>query len=109
LGVDLMFPHLFGGSFCVARAGLAHPGTSPPPHTHTHTTPGHTAGPARFAVDLDGGLDEVDTGPAYAGPPMHTISVFVNPPLPSPDPTSPTVTEVKPGRPIPAAVCGTST
>lgn len=42
------------------------------------------SGAARFHVDVDGGLEETDTGPDYLGPPMHTFAVFAEPPEPSP-------------------------
>ncbi len=59
-------------------------------------------GPARLTLDFDGGLDEVDTGPSYKeGPPMHTFSLFVNPPLETPSPDTPGVLTVKPGDHIP--------
>ena len=61
-------------------------------------------GAARFAVDVDGGLDETDTGPSYHDQaPIHTISVYVNPPLQSPDPADPAVEVINAGDPVPAA------
>jgi hypothetical protein len=44
--------------------------------------------PCLVAVDIDGQMDGQDTGKGYKGPPIHTISLFANPPLadkPSPD------------------------
>lgn len=67
------------------------------------------AGPSQFTVDVDGGLDEVDTGPKYKGPPMHTFSVFVNPPLQSPNPKDPNVTYVAAGAPIPSTIAPNTT
>ena len=58
---------------------------------------------ARFAVDVDGGLDETDTGPGYAGAPIHTASVYYNPPLLAPDPADPAVRVVGAGDAVPAA------
>lgn len=37
--------------------------------------------PCQVAVDIDGQMDEQDTGKGYKGPPIHTISLFANPPL----------------------------
>ena len=54
---------------------------------------------ARFTLTLDGGLDDVDTGPNYAGPPIHTLSCFVNPFLATPD--RPSVFTVAAGKPVP--------
>jgi hypothetical protein len=40
--------------------------------------------PTQFTLTLDGGLDDVDTGPSYKGPPMHTFTAVVNPFLATP-------------------------
>jgi hypothetical protein len=37
--------------------------------------------PCLVAVDIDGQMDAQDTGKGYKGPPIHTISIFANPPL----------------------------
>ena len=37
--------------------------------------------PCLVAVDIDGQMDGQDTGKGYKGPPIHTISLFANPPL----------------------------
>ena len=68
------------------------------------------AGSARFAVDFDGGLDSTDTGPAYAGPPVHTFSVFANELDPDPPQAGdPGVTAVAPGDPLPVSVPANTT
>lgn len=36
--------------------------------------------PCLVAVDIDGQMDGQDTGMGYKGPPLHTISIFANPP-----------------------------
>merc|ERR1711988_28987 len=51
---------------------------------------------ARFHLDVDGGMNEVDTGMYYNGPPMHTMAVFANPMLQAPDVSDPNVIEIKP-------------
>jgi hypothetical protein len=54
--------------------------------------------PCLVAVDIDGRMDTQDTGKGYNGPPLHTISIFANPPLrgkPMPDDRG--VLYVKPG------------
>ena len=33
---------------------------------------------------MDGGLDDIDTGPDYTGPPIHTFTAVVNPFLATP-------------------------
>jgi hypothetical protein len=37
--------------------------------------------PCLVAVDIDGQMDAQNTGKGYKGPPIHTISLFANPPL----------------------------
>jgi len=59
--------------------------------------------PCLVAVDIDGQMDGQDTGKGYKGPPIHTISLFVNPPLPGkPKLDAPGVCAVKPGEKPPA-------
>jgi hypothetical protein len=59
--------------------------------------------PCLVAVDIDGQMDEQDTGKGYRGPPLHTVSVFANPPLTDkPRPDEPGVRTVKPGEAPPA-------
>lgn len=54
--------------------------------------------PSLVAIDIDGQMDGQDTGKGYKGPPIHTISVFANPPLEDkPRPGDPGVFAVKPG------------
>jgi len=60
--------------------------------------------PCLVAVDIDGQMDTQDTGKGYQGPPIHTISIFANPPLAGkPMPDGPGVRTVKPGEKPPAA------
>ena len=55
--------------------------------------------PCLVAVDIDGQMDAQDTGKGYKGPPIHTISIFANPPLSGkPKPDDPGVRTVKPGE-----------
>ena len=59
--------------------------------------------PCLVAVDIDGQMDEQDTGKGYKGPPLHTISIFANPPLSGkPQPGDPGVLTVKPGEKPPS-------
>lgn len=61
--------------------------------------------PGRLAVDFDGAMDETDTGPTYAGPPLHTFSWFVDPSPAAgslPDPEAPQTIVVRPGDAWPA-------
>ena len=65
--------------------------------------------PSQFMVDFNVGMDGTDTGAAYKGPPVHTFAVFVNPPLPVPNPENdPTVVPVSPGEPIPTVPAGST-
>jgi hypothetical protein len=58
--------------------------------------------PCLVAVDVDGQMDDQDTGKGYKGPPVHTISIFANPPLrDKPRPGNPGVHAVKPGETAP--------
>jgi hypothetical protein len=55
--------------------------------------------PCLVAVDINGQMDTRDTGKGYKGPPIHTISLFANPPLSGkPTPDLPGVLAVKPGE-----------
>ena len=59
--------------------------------------------PCQVAVDIDGQMDEQDTGKGYKGPPIHTISLFANPPLlDKPRLGEPGVLAVRPGEMPPA-------
>lgn len=53
--------------------------------------------PGLFAVDIDGQMDLQHTGRGYAGDPIHTLSIFANPPITDkPDPEDPGVYVVEP-------------
>jgi hypothetical protein len=55
--------------------------------------------PALFTVDIDGQMDEQNTGKDYSGPPIHTVTVFANPLISDkPDPDDPDVYAVQPGQ-----------
>jgi hypothetical protein len=59
--------------------------------------------PCLVAVDIDGQMDGQDTGKGYKGAPIHTISLFANPPLDDkPKPDDPGVLTVKPGETPPS-------
>ena len=59
--------------------------------------------PCLVAVDIDGQMDGQDTGKGYKGPPIHTISLFANPPLAGkPKPNDLGVMTVKPGETPPS-------
>lgn len=59
--------------------------------------------PCQVAVDIDGQMDTQDTGMGYKGPPIHTISIFANPPIAGkPKPDDAAVLTVKPGEIPPA-------
>lgn len=60
---------------------------------------------ARVAVDMDGALDDTDTGPSYSGPPIATFVWFVDgaPAAGLPDPAAPTTLVVRPGDALPNA------
>ena len=63
--------------------------------------------PCLITVDIDGQMDEQDTGLSkkgnYSGPPIHTLTIFANPILKDrPDPTGNLVYAVKPGEKPPS-------
>lgn len=59
--------------------------------------------PCLIAIDIDGQMDGQDTGKGYQGPPIHTLSIFANPPLVGkPRPNDPGVLAVKPGETPPS-------
>ncbi|MCX7011370.1 MAG: endo-polygalacturonase [Candidatus Sumerlaeota bacterium] len=53
--------------------------------------------PALVAVDIDGQMDDQDTGEGYNGPAIHTVSIFAHPILERPAMTDPGVVVVTPG------------
>ncbi len=59
--------------------------------------------PCQIALDIDGQMDDQDTGLSpsgvYAGPPINTVTIFANPVLsPRPSPTDPGTYAVQPGH-----------
>ncbi len=62
--------------------------------------------PANVNVDIDGQMEDKYTGMDYAGPKIHTISLFGNPVYKEPSTTNSRVISLNPGETIPA---GTST
>lgn len=58
-----------------------------------------TTGNAQVVIDFDGTMDETDTGPSYAGPPIHTFCWFVDDSLPVsalPDPADKDTIVIRP-------------
>ena len=53
--------------------------------------------PAQITIDINGQMDEVNTGNGYSGPPIHTVSIFANPIIDKPSLTDPNVLVVEPG------------
>ena len=63
----------------------------------------HLEKPCLVAVDIDGQMDGQDTGKGYKGPPLHTLSIFANPPIADkPLPGDFGVLTVKPGETPPS-------
>jgi hypothetical protein len=62
--------------------------------------------PANVNVDIDGQMEDKYTGMNYAGPKIHTITLFGNPVYKEPVSTNPRVISLNPGETIPL---GTST
>ena len=53
--------------------------------------------PGQITIDINGQMDETNTGNGYAGPPIHTVSLFANPVIDKPSLTDPSVFVVEPG------------
>ena len=85
------------------RTAVVHPGRhSSACHVETGKALVSLGKPCLVAVDIDGQMDGQDTGKGYRGPPLHTISIFANPPIEAkPRPDDPGVFVVKPGEPPP--------
>ncbi len=59
--------------------------------------------PCQISVDIDGQMEDHDTGKGYSGPPIHSLTVFANPLMRDrPSLTDPTVHAVKPGEKAPS-------
>ncbi|MGB1931068.1 MAG: endo-polygalacturonase [Mariniblastus sp.] len=59
--------------------------------------------PCLIAVDIDGQMDDQNTGKGYRGPPIHTLTIFANPLIKNrPKLDDPNVRTVKPGDVAPS-------
>ena len=64
--------------------------------------------PGLFTVDINGQMDDQDTGKlpnnrgVYAGPPIHTVTIFANPYIDKPSLEDPGVHPVSPGEEAPS-------
>jgi len=59
--------------------------------------------PCLIAVDIDGQMDDQDTGKGYKGPPIHTLTVFANPFIKNrPALDDPNVHAIRPGDRAPS-------
>ena len=59
--------------------------------------------PCQIAVDIDGQMDEQDTGKGYGGPPIHMVTIFANPVIADrPKLDDPGVHAVAPGQTPPS-------
>jgi hypothetical protein len=63
--------------------------------------------PANVNVDIDGQMEDKYTGMDYAGPKIHTISLFGNPVYKEPGTTNPRVISLNPGETIPPGTSST--
>ena len=54
--------------------------------------------PGQVTIDINGQMDEVNTGNGYSGPPIHTVSFFANPIIDKPLIGDPNVLVVNPGQ-----------
>lgn len=58
--------------------------------------------PGQITIDINGQMDEVNTGNGYSGPPIHTVSLFANPIIDKPLVGDPNVLVVNPGQTPPS-------
>lgn len=59
--------------------------------------------PCQISVDIDGQMEDRDTGKGYKGPPIHTLTIFANPLIDDrPSLADPSVHAVKPGEKAPS-------
>lgn len=65
--------------------------------------------PGQITIDINGQMDETNTGNGYAGPAIHTVSLFANPVITKPSLTDPTVFVVEPGTKPPTDLGGKTT
>jgi len=57
--------------------------------------------PGQITIDINGQMDEVNTGNGYKGPAIHTVTLFANPVIKKPKIGDPGVLVVNPGSPVP--------
>jgi len=57
--------------------------------------------PGQITIDINGQMDETNTGNGYDGPAIHTITLFANPVIKKPKIGDPGVLVVYPGSPVP--------
>jgi hypothetical protein len=101
-GVRLRVSRLGDGAAATIKTAVVHPPRSGATVTAItdHGVEVLVPRPAQFTLTLDGGLDDVDTGPGYKGPPLHTFTAVVNPFLAAPA-AGPGVVTVQAGQAIP--------
>lgn len=58
--------------------------------------------PAQITIDINGQMDETNTGNGYSGPPIHTVSLFANPVMHKPAIGDQGIFVVNPGATPPA-------
>jgi hypothetical protein len=58
--------------------------------------------PAQITIDINGQMDETNTGNGYSGPAIHAISLFANPVITKPAIGASGVYLVEAGKPVPA-------
>jgi hypothetical protein len=53
--------------------------------------------PCQITIDINGQMDETNTGDGYVGPPVHTVSLFANPVMKKPALNDPNIKYAEPG------------
>lgn len=65
--------------------------------------------PGQITIDINGQMDETNTGNEYSGPPIHTVSLFANPVIKKPKIGDPGVLVVNPGSTVPVSMGSNTT
>ena len=96
-----------GSQFTYAAAHPARQGESAP-KVEGHKVYFTLLKAGQITIDINGQMDDTNTGNGYNGPPIHSISIFANPIVAKPKLNDPKIEYVKPGT-KPSAKLGSKT
>ena len=98
---------LKGNNFTTANAHPAHKASKP--KVVDNIVYFTIENPGQITIDINGQMDETNTGDGYSGPPIHTVTIFANPVLKKPKIGDPGVLVVNPGSPVPVSLGSNTT